>query len=132
MSYEQPTVENQISLPELLKKMTEAGGSDLHLSTNSAPQIRVHGHLAPVPGYAPLSPADTKRLAYSVLTDAQKHRFEENLELDFSFGLKGMSRFRANLFNQRGAVGAVFRAIPYEIKTFNDLGLPQIVSDLCK
>jgi twitching motility protein PilT len=75
MSYEQPTVENQISLPELLKKMTEAGGSDLHLSTNSSPQVRVHGHLAPVPGYAPLSPADTKRLAYSVLTDAQKHRF---------------------------------------------------------
>ena len=63
-----------------------------------------------------MTPSDTKRLAYSVLTDAQKHRFEENLELDFSFGLKGMSRFRANLFNQKGAVGAVFRAIPYEIK----------------
>ena len=132
MSYEQPTVENQISLPELLKKMTEAGGSDLHLSTNSSPQIRVHGHLAPVPGYAPLSPADTKRLAYSVLTDAQKHRFEENLELDFSFGLKGMSRFRANLFNQKGAVGAVFRAIPYEIKSFEQLGLPNVVADMCK
>ena len=132
MSYEQPTVENQISLPELLKKMTEAGGSDLHLSTNSAPQIRVHGHLAPIPGYAPLSPADTKRLAYSVLTDAQKHRFEENLELDFSFGLKGMSRFRANLFNQKGAVGAVFRAIPYEIKSFDQLGLPNVVADMCK
>jgi len=132
MSYDQSSVENQISLPELLKKMTEAGGSDLHLSTNSAPQIRVHGHLAPVPGYAPLSPADTKRLAYSVLTDAQKHRFLENLELDFSFGLKGMSRFRANLFNQKGAVGAVFRAIPYEIKSFEQLGLPAVVSDMCK
>jgi len=79
-----------------------------------------------------MSPSDTKRLAYSVLTDSQKHRFEENLELDFSFGLKGMSRFRANLFNQKGAVGAVFRAIPYEIKTFEALGLPPIVSDLCK
>lgn len=133
MSYEQPTsVESQVSLPELLKKMTEAGGSDLHLSTNSAPQIRVHGHLAPIPGYVPMSPADTKRLAYSVLTDAQKHRFEENLELDFSFGLKGMSRFRANLFNQKGAVGAVFRAIPYEIKTFEALGLPTVVADMCK
>jgi twitching motility protein PilT len=66
------------------------------------------------------------------LTDAQKHRFEENLELDFSFGLKGMSRFRANLFNQKGAVGAVFRSIPYEIKSFEALGLPQVVSDLCK
>ena len=133
MSYEQQgTAESTITLPELLKKMTDLGGSDLHLSTHSAPQARVHGHLAPLPGYAALSPSDTKRLAYSVLTDAQKHRFEENLELDFSFGLKGMSRFRANLFNQKGAVGAVFRSIPYEIKTFDALGLPPIISDLCK
>ena len=81
MSYEQPitTVESQLTLPDLLKKMTDLGGSDLHLSTNSAPQVRVHGHLAPLPGFGPLSPSDTKRLAYSVLTDAQKHRFEENL-----------------------------------------------------
>jgi twitching motility protein PilT len=78
-----------------------------------------------------LTSADTKSLAYSVLTDAQKHRFEENLELDFSFGVRGLSRFRANLFNQRGAVGAVFRAIPYEIKSFDDLGLPPVVSSLC-
>lgn len=133
MSYDnQTSVESQITLPELLKKMTDAGGSDLHLSTNSAPQVRVHGHLSPLTGFGPMSAADTKRLAYSVLTDAQKHRFEENLELDFSFGLKGMSRFRANLFNQKGAVGAVFRAIPYEIKTFEALGLPQVVTDLCK
>jgi twitching motility protein PilT len=134
MSYEQSTTSSDpgITLPELLKRLTEAGGSDLHLSTNSAPQMRVHGHLAPVPGFGPMTPSDTKRLAYSVLTDAQKHRFEENLELDFSFGLKGMSRFRANLFNQKGAVGAVFRAIPYEIKTFDALGLPAVVSDMCK
>src|SRR5215210_6403736 len=132
MSHQQTTVESSITLPELLRKMTDLGGSDLHLSTHSAPQVRVHGHLAPLPGFSPLSPSDTKRLAYSVLTDAQKHRFEENLELDFSFGLKGMSRFRANLFNQKGAVGAVFRSIPYEIKTFDALGLPQVVSDLCK
>ena len=133
MSFEQQSnSDSQISLPDLLRKMTEAGGSDLHLTTNSAPQVRVHGHLAPIPGYPQLTPADTKRLAYSVLTDAQKHRFEENLELDFSFGLKGMSRFRANLFNQRGAVGAVFRAIPYEIKSFDALGLPSVVSDMCK
>jgi twitching motility protein PilT len=122
----------QITLPELLQKMTNMGGSDLHLTTNSPPQVRVHGHLTAISGYAPLTPGETKRLAYSVLTDAQKHRFEENLELDFSFGLKGMSRFRANLFNQKGAVGAVFRAIPYEIKSFEALSLPKIVSDLCK
>ena len=133
MSYEQQaSVESQVTLPDLLKKMTDLGGSDLHLSTHSAPQVRVHGHLAPLPGYAAMSPSDTKRLAYSVLTDAQKHRFEENLELDFSFGLKGMSRFRANLFNQKGAVGAVFRAIPYEIMTFEALGLPSVVADMCK
>ncbi|HLX74707.1 MAG TPA: type IV pilus twitching motility protein PilT, partial [Terriglobales bacterium] len=78
-----------------------------------------------------LSPADTKQLAYSVMTDAQKHRFEENLELDFSFGLKGLARFRANCFNQRGATGAVFRVIPFEIKSFNQLGLPAVVSKLC-
>lgn len=131
MNFEQNT-ENQVNLPDLLRKLTEMKGSDLHLSANSPPQVRVHGHLVPVPGYAPLTPSDTKRLAYSVLTDAQKHRFEENLELDFSFGLKGLSRFRANLFNQKGAVGAVFRAIPYEIKSFEALGLPPVVADLCK
>src|ERR1043165_1925418 len=133
MSYEnQATPESSVTLPDLLKKMTDQSGSDLHLSTNSPPQVRVHGHLSALPGYRPLSPAETKQLAYSVLTDAQKHRFEENLELDFSFGLKGMSRFRANLFNQKGAVGAVFRAIPYEIKSFEALGLPPVISDLCK
>src|SRR2546427_7584877 len=120
-----------ITLSELLKKMIEMGGSDLHLTTNSSPRVRVHGKLRPI-DMAPLSAADTKSLAYSVLTDAQKHRFEENLELDFSFGVKGLSRFRANLFNQRGAVGCVFRAIPYEIKAFEDLGLPEVIKQLCE
>src|SRR5213596_46321 len=120
-----------LSLSDLLKRMLEMNGSDLHITTNSPPQVRVHGHLQPL-DMPPLTPAETKQLAYSVLTDAQKHRFEENLELDFSFGLKGMSRFRANIFNQRGAVGAVFRAIPYEIKSFDDLGLPPVVKELCK
>src|SRR3989440_7861300 len=119
-----------ITLSELLKKMIEMGGSDLHITTNSAPRVRVHGRLRPL-DMPPLTAADTKSLAYSVLTDAQKHRFEENLELDFSFGVRGLSRFRANLFNQRGAVGAVFRAIPYEIKGFDELGLPAVVAQLC-
>lgn len=132
MSLENTANETQLNLPELLRKMTERGGSDLHLTTNTPPQIRINGHLHSLDGYKPLSPADTKALAYSLLTDVQRHRFEENLELDFSFGLKGISRFRANLYNQRGAVGAVFRAVPYEIKSFNALGLPQVVGDLCK
>src|SRR5438045_2578759 len=122
----------QISLSELLRKLSELGGSDLHITTGSPPQVRVDGHLRPLESYRVLTSADTKQLAYSVLTDAQKHRFEENLELDFSFGVKGLSRFRANLFNQRGAVGAVFRAIPYEIKAFEELGLPVVVKQLCE
>ena len=121
-----------LSLSDLLKKMVEIGGSDLHLTTSTPPQVRVHGHLSPLSGYQELTAVDTKQLAYSVLTDAQKHRFEEVLELDFSFGIKGVARFRANLFNQRGAVGAVFRVIPYEIKTFDSLGLPPVVQKLCE
>jgi twitching motility protein PilT len=121
----------QLSLSELLHKLSELGGSDLHVTTGTPPLVRVHGEIRPLDGYRPLTSSETKQLAYSVLTDAQKHRFEENLELDFSFGVKGLSRFRANIFNQRGAVGAVFRAIPYEIKSFEELGLPTVVKDLC-
>src|SRR3989454_7183646 len=121
----------EIALSELLRKMIELGGSDLHITTNSAPMVRVHGVLRPLE-YPELSPAETKQLAYSVLTDAQKHRFEETLELDFSFGIKGLSRFRANIFNQRGAVGAVFRSIPYDIRSFEELGLPQVIDKICE
>src|ERR671921_450763 len=128
----QETTQEPLSLSDLLKKLIELGGSDLHLTTNTAPQVRVDGHLRPLEDVRALTSSDTKALAYSVLTDAQKHRFEEALELDFSFGVRGLSRFRANLFNQRGAVGAVFRAIPYEIKSFDDLGLPPVVSTLCE
>jgi len=88
-----------ITLSELLKKMIELGGSDLHITTNSPPQIRVHGHLVPL-DLPQMTPAETKQLAYSVMTDSQKHRFEESLELDFSFGLKNLARFRGNVFNQ--------------------------------
>jgi twitching motility protein PilT len=119
------------SLSELLKRMMEMSGSDLHITTNSPPQVRVHGHLQPL-DMPTLTPAETKQLAYSVMTDAQKHRFEENLELDFSFGLKGLARFRANVFNQRGAVAAVFRIIPFEIKGFQQLNLPPVVARLCE
>jgi twitching motility protein PilT len=122
----------QISLSDLLRKLSELGGSDLHITTGTPPQVRVDGHIRPLEGYRSLTSSDTKQLAYSVLTDAQKHRFEENLELDFSFGVKGLSRFRANIFNQRGAVGAVFRAIPYEIKSFETLGLPSVIKTLCE
>ena len=103
------------TLPELLKTLVDDGGSDLHLTTNTPPQIRVHGKLQPL-DLPSLGPAETKALAYSVLTDAQKKRFEETLELDFSFGIRGIARFRCNVFNQRGAVAAVYRVIPEQIK----------------
>lgn len=119
------------SLSDLLRKMVEMGGSDLHITTSTPPQVRIHGHLQPL-DMPPLGAAETKALAYSVMTDAQKHRFEEDFELDFSFGLKGLARFRANVFNQRGACGAVFRVIPYEIRSFEQLHLPPIVAKLCE
>jgi twitching motility protein PilT len=119
-----------LTLSDLLKRMLEMGGSDLHVTTNTPPQIRVHGHLVPL-DLPQLTPSETKQLAYSVMTDAQKHRFEETFELDFSFGLKGLARFRANVFNQRGATAVVLRVIPFEIKSFAQLGLPPVVSKLC-
>lgn len=114
-------------LHELLNTMYERGASDLHLSTGIPPTIRVDGELRPLETESALSAAHTKTLVYSVLTDAQKHMFEEHSELDFSFGVKGLCRFRGNAFMQRGAVGAVFRTIPYKIQSFQDLGLPWAV-----
>src|SRR5258708_13136830 len=112
-----------VTLHQLLKTMVERGGSDLHITTNSAPQIRIDGKLVPL-DMPPMTAPETKQLAYSVLTDAQKHRFEEMLELDLSFGIKGLARFRANIFNQRGAVAAVYRHIPYHILAFTHPALP--------
>jgi twitching motility protein PilT len=119
-----------VTLHQLLKTMVERGGSDLHITTNSPPQIRIDGKLVPL-DLTPMTAPETKQIVYSVLTDAQKHRFEENLELDFSFGIKGLARFRANIFNQRGATAAVYRQIPYEILGFKELGLPPVVEEIC-
>src|SRR5947208_15064086 len=118
-----------LSLSDLLKRMLEMSGSDLHITTNSPPQVRVHGRLVPL-DLPQMTPAETKQLAYSVMTESQKHRFEEHLELDFSFGLKGLARFRSNVFNQRGPTSAVFRLIPLDLKNFNQLGLPAVVTKL--
>ncbi len=116
---------------DFLKMMIEKGASDLHITTGLPPTIRVDGRLTPLP-FEPLSPNDTKKLCYSILTEAQKQRFEENKELDLSFGIKGLSRFRANIFMQRGAVAGAFRTIPFRVPTFEELGLPPVVKDLCK
>ncbi len=116
-----------VDLHELLSIMYEHGSSDLHISTGIPPTVRIDGELRPIENESRLSAAQTKSLVYSVLTDAQKHLFEENSELDFSFGIKGLCRFRGNAFLQRGAVGAVFRTIPYKILSFEDLGIPKSV-----
>jgi len=119
------------NLHQLLKAMIEKGASDLHITTSTAPQLRIDGKLVPLK-MPPLSPPETKQLCYSILTDAQKHKFEENSELDLSFGVRGLSRFRANIFTQRGAVAGAFRAIPYKIKSFDELGLPKVVTTLAR
>jgi twitching motility protein PilT len=115
---------------QLLKTLVDQGGTDLHVTTNSPPQIRIDGKMVPLQ-LSPMTAPETKQLIYSVLTDNQKHRLEEDLELDFSFGVKGLARFRANVFFQRGAVAGAFRTIPWEIRSFKELGLPNVVSKLC-
>jgi twitching motility protein PilT len=117
------------TLPELLKIVLDLGGSDLHITTSTPPQVRVNGHLRRL-DQPEMQPADTKSLVYSVLTDAQKKRFEETMELDFSFGIRGMARFRCNVFSQRGAVAAVYRLIPEAIRSFGELGLPAVLATL--
>ncbi len=119
------------TLPDLLKQTVELSGSDLHLSIGSPPRVRVHGELRKL-DYPELTPSDTKSLSYAVLTDAQKKRFEETLELDFSFGIRGVARFRCNMFNQKGAVGAVYRQIPEKVRTFEELGLPAVLAKMAE
>jgi twitching motility protein PilT len=118
------------TLPELLKMLVDMGGSDLHIATATPPQVRVNGELTRLQ-LPELQPNETKQLVYSVLTDAQKKRFEETMELDFSFGIKALgARFRCNVFSQRGAVGAVYRLIPEKIRAFGELGLPAVLATL--
>ncbi len=109
--------------------MVEKGASDLHITTASPPQIRVRGQLYPL-DVPTMEPKTTRELLYSILTEAQKHKFEEEQELDLSFGIKGVARFRANIFIQRGALAGVFRMIPYEILSLETLGLPSVVMRL--
>ena len=117
------------TLQQLLKTLVDLDGSDLHLTTGTPPQVRVHGRLRALDLPA-LGPADTRTLAYSGLTGEQRTCFEETLDVDFSFGIDGLSRFRGNVFSQRGAVAAVYRAIPERIRTFDELGLPPVVASL--
>ena len=119
------------NMHQLLKAMIEKGASDLHITTGTPPQLRIDGKLHPLK-MPPLSPQETKQICYSVLTDAQKHRFEETNELDLSFSVQKLSRFRGNVFVQRGNVAGAFRAIPFKILTFEELNLPPVVTELSK
>ncbi len=117
---------------DFLKRMIEQGASDLHITTGSPPMLRIVDRLVPFEDSPTLTPDDTRPLCCSILTDLQKNKLEQNSELDISFGIKGLSRFRANIFMQRGAVAGAFRAIPFEIKSFKELGLPEMLADLLK
>ncbi len=118
-----------LDIHQLLKVMVEKGASDLHLTAGTPPQLRVDGSLYPLK-IPPLKPADVQRLCYSVLTEGQKKRFEERNEIDLSFQWKGVSRFRANFFRQRGSVAGAIRQIPTRIMTFEELGLPSVVHQM--
>jgi len=117
-----------ITMEELLALLVRQNGSDLHITVGSPPRIRIDGELLPVE-HASLSPEETRRLATSVLTGDQIAKLDRELEIDCSFGLEGSGRFRANVFHQRGSVGAVMRAIPHQVPDFDRLGLPKSVCE---
>jgi twitching motility protein PilT len=121
-----------ISLRDLLETMVKRGASDLHLTAGVPPMIRLDGDLHPVSQYAALDASDTQRLAYSVLSEEQRKKFENTRELDISFGIKGVARFRANVFMQRGVVSMAVRQIPYNIVPLSELGLPKAALDFIK
>jgi twitching motility protein PilT len=121
----------QVTLQQLLKAMVEQDASDLHITVGSPPQLRIGGIMSKVKTDV-MSSTDTKNLCYGVLTDAQKAEFEEKLEIDVSFGIKNLARFRGNIFMQRGSVAGVFRRIPFDIPDMNTLGLPPVIKDMVK
>src|SRR5947207_5232721 len=124
------TSAQQFNLRNLLQEMLDRGASDLHITAGVRPKLRIDGEMEDSNVNVVLQPKDTLQVAYSVLTENQKKRFEMEDELDFSFGIAGLARFRGNCFKQRGCVGMVIRQIPFKIKTFDQLNLPKILADL--
>jgi twitching motility protein PilT len=121
--------EVKVNLHQLLKAMVEKGASDMHITAGAPPLLRIDGDVIPLK-LPPLTPVDTKQLCYSIMTEEQKIAFEKDSELDLSFGVKNLSRFRANVFQQRGAVAGAIRTIPFKILSFEELGLPAVISDI--
>ena len=122
----------QIPIPELLTALLEVGGSDLHLTAGTPPTVRVNGELERLERYPELSPRALQGMIYAILPQKLRERFEQELELDMSYSLPGQARFRVNVYQQRDALGAAFRLIPFEIKKLDDLGLPSVVADLAR
>ncbi len=116
-----------LNLRQMLEEMIERDASDLHITAGERPKLRVDGDIRDARYDRTLTPKDTLTLAYSVLTENQKKRFETEDELDFSFGIQNLARFRGNCFKQRGCVSMVIRQIPFNVKTFEELGLPRII-----
>ncbi len=125
-----PATPSSLNLRVLLEEVIERGASDLHITAGERPKMRIDGDITDSRLEVVMQPKDTMQLAYSVLTENQKKRFEMEDELDFSFGIQNLARFRGNCFKQRGCVSMVIRQIPFNIKTFQDLGLPKVISDL--
>src|SRR5438132_769797 len=119
-----------VNLKALLEEVIEKGASDLHITAGERAKMRVDGDIVSSKFEYVLQPKDTMQIAYSVLTENQKKRFEMEDELDFSFGIQNLARFRGNCFKQRGCVSMVIRQIPFNIKSFQDLGLPKVIADL--
>ncbi|MBW3603421.1 MAG: type IV pilus twitching motility protein PilT [Actinobacteria bacterium] len=126
LAHEQPAA---LDLDAALETLVAAGGSDLHLTARQPPMIRVHGDLQPLEGFAPLQPNDIRQAIYGILTQKHREIFENELELDLSYALSGTSRFRVNVFQQRDAMAAVMRTIPYEIKSIEELGIPSQINN---
>src|SRR5712671_4168252 len=127
-----PPQPSGINLRSLLEEMVSRNASDLHIVAGERPKLRVDGDIVNSSVEHTLAPKDTLQLAYSVLTEEQKKRFELEDELDFSFGIQNLARFRGNVFKQRGCVAMVLRMIPFSVRTFEDLGLPPVVAKLAE
>jgi twitching motility protein PilT len=121
-----------VAIMELLEAVLERGASDLHVTSGTPPTIRVHGSLLRLDQYPKLTPDELQRMIYSILTQKQRERLEQDLELDVSYSLPGKARFRVNVYFQRDALGAAFRLIPFEIKSIEDLGLPRQIEDFAR
>src|SRR6266700_2302422 len=113
-------------IDDLLRRLVDTEASDLHLRVGEPPVMRIHGDLKRLDGFEPLTDSDMGDLLYVMMNDERRVRFEQNMELDMSYQVPGLSRFRVNIFRQQGHIGAVMRAIPYRIRTIDELGMPPV------